>query len=211
MQHLKDMFIGYLRKSKVGITIERQKNAIIAYSSQNNIKLDSWFEIDGSSDLKKYRKRSQIDTFLDSVKENDTVICSELSCLGRSMGQILFFMSKSIEKQVKIICIKENINLGNNIIKNEKYFLEMLRLFASTEKKLISERTKEGMAIKRSQGMKPGRHPGTFTYKLDGREDEIVELLKKGLDKQQIAKIMNVSWHTLSSHITRRKLALQKM
>lgn len=87
----------------------------------------------------------------------------------------------------------------------------MFSLFAEIERDLISERTKEGLSRARAEGKLLGRPKGSLgRSKLDGKEKEIREYLKKGVNKANIAKIYSVSWPTLDNFIKTRNLGLKK-
>jgi DNA invertase Pin-like site-specific DNA recombinase len=81
-------------------------------------------------------------------------------------------------------------------------------LFAELERDLISERTKEGLARVREEGKLLGRPKGSLgKSKLDGKEQEIEKLIKLGVTKANIAKIVGCSWTALDSFIKTRELS----
>ena len=81
-------------------------------------------------------------------------------------------------------------------------------LFAEVERDLISERTKEGLVAARDQGKMLGRPKGTRgKTKLDGKEQDILQLLSKDVSLASIAKIMDVSRTALYHFIKTRKIA----
>jgi DNA invertase Pin-like site-specific DNA recombinase len=55
-----------------------------------------------------------------------------------------------MEKDVKVFAIKEGYELGNNI--NSKVLAFAFSLSAEIERNLISQRTKEALARKKSEG-----------------------------------------------------------
>ena len=84
----------------------------------------------------------------------------------------------------------------------------MFSLFAEIERDLISERTKEGIAVARTRGKIIGRPKGALgKSKLDGKDGEIRLLLEKDVGITSIAKIMGVSRTALRHFIRTRKLA----
>ncbi len=84
----------------------------------------------------------------------------------------------------------------------------MFSLFAEIERDLISERTKEGIAAARAKGKDIGRPKGALgKSKLDGKEEEIRQLLKKEVGITSIAKIVGVSRTALRHFIKTRKLS----
>jgi len=68
-------------------------------------------------------------------------------------------------------------------------------LSAEIERNLISQRTKEALARKRSEGVVLGRPLGrkSSKVKLSGKEDFIHDLLINDVSKTQIAKICKVT------------------
>lgn len=84
----------------------------------------------------------------------------------------------------------------------------MFGLFADIERDLISIRTTEGLAAAKASGKQLGRPAGTLgRSKLDGREEEIRELLGLNVSKSSIAKITGVDRATLNHFIKTRRLA----
>jgi DNA invertase Pin-like site-specific DNA recombinase len=80
-------------------------------------------------------------------------------------------------------------------------------LFAELERNLSSERTKEGLARAKERGILLGRPKGSLgKSKLDGKEQEIEKLLKLGVTKANIAKIVGCSWSALNSFIKTRRI-----
>ena len=70
---------------------------------------------------------------------------------------------------------------------------------AEIERNLISQRTKEALARIKASGRKLGRSVGSKNKKhaLDGKEDEVLVLINKGVSKTRIAKMMGVSARTI--------------
>ncbi|MCP4179597.1 MAG: recombinase family protein [bacterium] len=109
---------------------------------------------------------------------------------------------------IKFISIKENIiiNPGKQDIQT-KVMITMFGLFAEIERDLISERTKSGLKVAREKGKILGRPKGSLgKSKLDGKEYEIKEFLRKNVSVTSIAKIFEVSRTCLYSFIESRKL-----
>ena len=85
--------------------------------------------------------------------------------------------------------------------------ITLFGLFAEVERDLISERTKEGLAKAKAQGLNAGRPKGSLgVSKLDGKEEEITQLLSKGVSKASIARITGVSRPTLCHFVQTRSL-----
>ncbi len=120
------------------------------------------------------------------------LIVSELSRLGRSLGQIIEIVDSLVKKGIDFVAINENISFKGKQDMQTKVMITMFGLFAEIECDLISERTKEVLA--KASGKFLGRPKGQLSKsKLDGKEAEIKDYLAKGVAKSSIAKIMDVS------------------
>ena len=145
---------------------------------------------------------------LDQLHAGDTLFVSELSRLGRSVGQIIQLLDQLLKKEVTLVAIKENLKLRDTPDIQTKVMVTLFGLFAEIERDLIAERTKEGIAAARAKGKQIGRSKGALgILKLTGREADIQDLWAKTVSKASIAKIMGVSRSTLHHFICSRNLA----
>ncbi len=76
------------------------------------------------------------------LKSGDTLIVTELSRLGRSLGQIITIIDRLVKEQINLIALKENIQLKGERDIQAKVMITMFGLFADIERDLISQRTK---------------------------------------------------------------------
>ncbi len=111
-----------------------------------------------------------------------------------------------MEKEIKVFTVKEKYELGNNI--NSKVLAFAFSLSADIERQLISQRTKEALARKKSEGKKLGRPKGSLSKetKLSGKEQQIIELLDKKVSYSAIGRIMGVNRLTVSQFVKSRGL-----
>ncbi|MGA1871464.1 MAG: recombinase family protein [bacterium] len=196
---------GYIRVSTDKQNNENQRLAILDYCNKNNLRVDNWIEVTMSS--RKSIKDRKIKELLEKIQKDDTVIVAELSRLARSVGQVAVTVDKFIRSQVKLISIKESIQLNGRADIQTKVMITMFSLFAEIERDLVSERTKEGLIRARAEGKLLGRPKGSIgKSKLDGKEKEIKDYLRKGVNKQNIGKIYGVSWPTINNFIMSREL-----
>lgn len=196
---------GYIRVSTDKQTEDNQEHAILKYCDRHKLHMDEWYRVQMSS--WKSTKQRQIDELLDTLQNGDTLIVSELSRLARSVGQIAVMVDKLLDSGVRVICIKESMDLNGKRDMKAKVMITMFSLFAEIERDLVSERTKEGLARARAHGKLLGRPKGSLSKsKLDGKEKEIRELLDKKVGKASIAKIYGVTWPTIDHFIKTRGL-----
>jgi len=197
--------IAYLRVSTPTQNLDQQRLAILDYAHQNRLTIDEFVSVSVSS--RKTLQQRGIFQLLECLEPEDVLLVSELSRLGRSVGQIIFLVEKMIQKQIRLVAIKEGISLFGQTDLQTKVMVTLFGLFAEIERDLISERTKEGLAAAKAKGKMIGRPKGVLGQsKLNGKEAEIRLFLMKGVSKSAIAKIMEVSHATLRHFIKTRQL-----
>ncbi len=197
--------IAYLRVSTDKQELKNQKIEILEYARKKELKIDDFMELQVSS--RKTTQARQIDSLLETLQEGDALIVSELSRLGRSLGQIIQIVDTLIKRKVKFIAVKQGMTINGKSDIQTKVMVTMFGLFAEIERDLISERTKAGLAAARAKGKLLGRPKGTLgKSKMDGKEEEIKDLLAKGVNKTAISKILGVSRTALHSFIKSRGL-----
>ncbi|MFC1596204.1 recombinase family protein [Candidatus Margulisiibacteriota bacterium] len=196
---------AYIRVSTDKQDLDNQKLTILDYAHKNKFQIDNFIEIQVSS--QKSNKERKIDQLLEELAPGYTLVVSELSRLGRSLGEIIYIVNELTRQEIKLIAIKENINFRGKQDMQTKIMVAMFGLFAEIERDLISARTKQALAAVRAKGIKLGRPKGsTGKSRLDGREEEIKILLGKTVSKASIAKIMDISRPALYRFIETRKL-----
>ena len=202
------MIYGYIRVSSDKQTVENQRFEITNFCQKQGLVIDDWIE-ETISGTKTYSKR-QLGGLLKKVGQDDIIICSELSRLGRNLFMIMEILNICMTKECRVWTIKDNYRLGDDI--QSKVLAFAFGLSAEIERNLISQRTKEALARKRAEGVILGRPKGRKSspnkYKLSGKEVLISELLKNGTSQRKIAKLCKVDRNTLSRFIKARTLAI---
>jgi DNA invertase Pin-like site-specific DNA recombinase len=197
--------VAYLRVSISTQEINNQRLAILNYAHQHELRIDEFLEIQVSS--RRSTKDRGIDELLARLQAGDTLLVSELSRLGRSLGQIIQIVDELVKNQIHFRAIKENIWLDGQQDMQSKVMVTLFGLFAEIERDLISERTREGLMAAKAKGHLLGRPKGSLGQsKLDGKESEIRRLLSKQVSKASIAKILEVSRTTLQHFINSRNI-----
>ena len=194
--------IGYLRVSTGEQDFKNQKLGILDLANKHNWKINFIEEkVSGKVSYKEKELGKVIDTF----KEGDVLIVSELSRLGRSMVEIMTLLCELSKKGVKVYAVKGGYEINNSI--QSKILTMVLCMAAEVERDLISSRTKEALARKKKEGFKLGRPKGVpGKSKLDGMEGEIKKLLDKKVGIASLAKIHDVAWPTMANFIKKKIL-----
>ena len=161
--------VAYLRVSTRSQDLENQKLAILEHAHKKQFAVDRFIEMQVSS--RKVRHRESIEKLLLDLAEGDRLLVSELSRLGRSLGQVIQIVDTLVHRKIRFVAIKEGIDLDGKQDIQTKVMVALFGLFAEVERDLISERTKEGLASARAQGKMIGRPRGLpGKSKLDGKD-----------------------------------------
>jgi DNA invertase Pin-like site-specific DNA recombinase len=196
------MIYGYIRVSTDRQTVDNQRFEIERFCSKSGINIEHWIE-ETISGTKSPEKRL-LGSLLAEVKKDDLIVCSELSRLGRSLFMIMSILNQLMLNGVRVWTIKDNYRLGDNI--QSKVLAFAFGISAEIERDLISQRTKEALARKRSEGVILGRPNGrkSAKVKLSGHEKEIQSLLDKHTSKSAIGRIFGVNRMTVDSFLKER-------
>ncbi len=197
--------LAYLRTSTDKQDLNNQKLEILEFARKRSLKVDEFVEIAISS--RKTTKQRRIDEVLTKLVDSDVLILTELSRLGRSTAEVISIVNEILSRNIRLIVIKHNLDLSKSDM-NSKIVITLFSLFAELERDLVSLRTKEALAAKRSQGVILGKPKGTIqNSKFDKDLDRIRELLLLGLSVRKIAKVLGYKNHlSLNTYINKRKL-----
>ena len=200
------MNYAYIRVSTEKQTVKNQKEEIKQYAKIHKLK-SIVFIAETISGTKAPESR-KLGELINLLQENDILIVTELSRLGRSLTMIFSVMSQLKKNGVRVIGIKNGYDSTLN-----KYAAETLEfafgLSAEIERDLISERTKMGLSILRKEGKHIGRPYGSKNKKnkLSGKGAYIKRELITGKSISQIARDCNVSRTTLIRYMQKHKLS----
>jgi len=198
------MIYGYIRISTDKQSVENQRYEILKFSDEKKWNVNQWIE-ETVSGTKKISAR-KLGKLLNQMTKNDVLVVTELSRLGRSLMEVMSILHGCMEKDIIVYTTKERYELGNNI--NSKVLAFAFSLSAEIERNMISQRTKEALARKRSEGVKLGRPKGSLTKntKLSGKEEEIKNLLEKKMSYSAIGRLLGVHRLTVKNFVKSRKL-----
>ena len=192
--------IAYLRVSTAAQEINNQRLAILEFARTAHMEVHEFLEIQASS--RRSATVRQLDVLLSRLAPGDALIVSELSRLGRSVGEIITTVDTLVKRQIRVFALKEGLRLAGGQDLQSRVI----------ERELLSLRTKEALAAAHAAGKRLGRPPGAWgKSKLDGKEREIQTLLALQVSKASIAKITGVDRSTLSHFMRSRGLAGQSL
>ena len=198
------MTYGYIRVSTKVQTVENQKFEIEEFCKKNALSVDAWIKETISGTVEPSKR--ELGRLLENVKTGDLIICSELSRLGRNLFMIMSILNIIMEKGARVWTIKDGYKLGDDI--QSKVLAFAFGLSAEIERNLISQRTKEALALRKTEGIKLGRPRGSCNTasKLDGAELSVSVMLLAGTSVNRMATLYGTHRKTVKLFIKKRGL-----
>lgn len=195
------MIYAYLRVSTILQDEQNQRLGIDNYAKQHSINIDKYVidKISGTVDP----KLRNLGKLLRKLKENDTVIISEISRLSRRLFDLTEVVNVLLKKKINLHTVKENFDLGDNI--QSQVIVFAFGLAASIERDLLSSRTREALALCKLRGKKLGRPIGSVTkhHKLDNDRARMCHDFIRGYTYTYLAKRYAVSRKTIVKYINK--------
>jgi DNA invertase Pin-like site-specific DNA recombinase len=128
----------------------------------------------------KTMERPGLEALLAYARKGDTLSVVRLDRLGRSLGELLTTVAMLKDRGIALLSLEERID--TNSAAGELVF-HVFGAIAHFERRLIAERTRDGIAAARARGKRPGRHP------LDPEKiAAALELVKAGLSPTVAAR-----------------------
>ena len=190
------MIIGYLRISTGKQHLANQQDEIQRFAESKNFTIDSWVTEIASG--KKHERDRKLGALLKRMKPGDTLIVTEISRLSRTLTDIMAIMGKCLNKEINLYTTKEGYSFDNTI--NSKVLCFAFGLVAEIERNLISMRTKEALALRKSEGIVLGRKKGSYTKTnvLVANKQTIIQMLNQDKSVADICKRFDLSRDTFA-------------
>jgi len=202
------MVYGYIRVSTDHQDYTNQKLGIENKANSLGLSINKYIK-DTMSGTKEPEERA-LGGCLKNLKSGDIIICSELSRLGRKLFMIMRILEHCMNIGAHVYTVKDGYVLGDNI--QSKVIAFAFSLSAEIERNLISQRTKEALAVRRAAGYKLGRKFGSKNkiHKMDNKSEKLKNMINQKIPKTQIAKKLNVSVSTIYKHISKNNFLYNK-
>ena len=191
---------AYIRVSTEMQCHANQEYEIKRYCEKHGLTIDKWIS-ESISGTVAVEKRA-LGKAIRRMKKGDLLISTELSRLGRNMLMIMGVLNICSQKGVSICTIKDNFSLSDNI--NSKIVAFAFALAAEIERSLISQRTKEALAVKRLEGVRLGRPPGSSQKKVTFFKEypNIQKMLAEGKNFTQIGRKYRIHRNTVRKYLS---------
>ena len=197
------MNYAYIRVSTEMQSYEGQRYEIEQWSRRQGREIGRWVQ-EKVSGTQKLEKRT-LGKLLRRMKPGDTLVCTELSRLGRNMMMVMSILNTCSQKELHLYSIKDNFELSDSL--NAKIIAFAFSLAAEIERNLISQRTREALAAKKQAGVKLGRPVGPSAQRLlfEQRKADILRLRARGMTIGRLARELGMHPNTLARYLNEFK------
>ena len=208
------MVFAYIRVSTEEQSYDGQRYEIEAWCKKSGLTVDRWVteSVSGTMNVEK----RTLGRLLRRIKPGDSLICTEISRLGRNMMMVMSILNTCSQKDIRVHTIKDNFDISDSL--NSKIIAFAFALAAEIERNLISQRTKEALAAKKMAGIKLGRPRGLSSKRkmFEAKLPQIEEFLSEDVPITEVAKWLGIHRNTLYIYLkdsgierkTRRRTAV---
>jgi site-specific DNA recombinase len=165
--------VGYVRvsteKQTEGVSIDQQRDRIIAYTRSQGWNLISIFEDSGYSG--KNLNRPGISDLLTQTDSFDILLVYRVDRLTRRQKDLWQILENVLEPSD--IGFKSVSEPFDTTTPSGKAFVGMIGVFAQLERDTISQRTKDGLSYKKANGQHCGRIP--YGFQIDSGNGNLIK------------------------------------
>ncbi|MFC3631110.1 recombinase family protein, partial [Paracoccus angustae] len=139
------MKIGYARVSTIEQNLDLQRDALLAAGCERVIADTASGAVASRPGLEKVKEQ---------LRAGDTLVVWRLDRLGRSLRDLIGWMTWLEEQKVGLLSLQESIDTNTT---SGKLTFHLFGALAEFERNLIRERTQAGLTAARARGRKGGR------------------------------------------------------
>lgn len=170
------MVYGYIRFSTSSQDEMQQKFALDEFAQKRGISIDSFEMDEGISGGVSYKSR-KLYGLIKKMGSGDTLIVTEISRLGRSMGDVSDMLSKELKpRKIRLIVVKMGIDVDcSNLKATDEFLFSAMAFAAQVEKEMIVQRTQSAIDARKELLRKDGgfvSKTGRFCDHLGRRKGE---------------------------------------
>ena len=133
--------------------------------------------------------RSELQTILDFMRPNDTLVVTRIDRLARSISDLQNIINEIKEKGGFLRCVEQPVDTTTAA---GKAFLDMLGVFAEFETNLRKERQREGIERAKKEGKFKGRKPVSPSVKK-----RVLDMSKEDKKVTEISSELNIAVSTI--------------
>ena len=183
----------YTRVSTLDQTVDNQLLELRDHCSKMGREIVKEYSDEGLSGTLSREKRPALNSLIKDAyrKRFDSVVCWDVSRIGRSMKELVLFLSDMKDKGVGICSVRQGFDTSTSM---GEIMFQFVGILSSWEREMIRERTLAGLERAKSEGKTLGRRKVTN----DTMTAKIIELRSEKKSIRQIASEVGVSVGTVS-------------
>ena len=190
----------YTRVSTLDQTIDNQLIELRDHCSKMGWEVVKEYADEGLSGTLSRDKRPALNALINDAyrKRFDSVVCWDISRIGRSMKELILFLSDMKDRGIGICSVRQGFDTSTSM---GEIMFQFVGILSSWEREMIRERTLAGLERARREGKTLGRRKVTN----DRMTATIIELRNDKKSIRQIASEVGVS--TATVHRQLKKVA----
>ena len=184
----------YTRVSTLDQTIDNQLIELRDHCSKMGWEVVKEYADEGLSGTLSRDKRPALNSLIKDAyrKRFDSVVCWDISRIGRSMKELILFLSDMKDRGIGICSVRQGFDTSTSM---GEIMFQFVGILSSWEREMIRERTLAGLERAKSEGKTLGRRKVTN----DTMTAKIVELRTAKKTIRQIASEVGVSRGTVNN------------
>ncbi len=183
----------YCRVSTLDQTVDNQLIELRDHCSKMGWEITKEYSDEGLSGTLSRDKRPALNSLIKDAyrKRFDAVVCWDISRIGRSMKELVLFLSDMKDRDIGIVSVRQGFDTSTTM--GEMMF-QFVGILSSWEREMIRERTLAGLERAKSEGKTLGRKKVIN----DEITSQIVELRNAKKSVRAITSVVRVSRGTVS-------------
>ena len=184
----------YTRVSTLDQTIDNQLLELRDHCSKMGWEVVKEYADEGLSGTLSRDKRPALNSLIKDAyrKRFDSVVCWDISRIGRSMKELILFLSDMKDRGIGICSVRQGFDTSTSM---GEIMFQFVGILSSWERSMIRERTLAGLERARREGKTLGRRKVTN----DTMTAKIIELRTANRSIRDIASEVGVSRGTVSN------------
>jgi DNA invertase Pin-like site-specific DNA recombinase len=183
----------YIHVSTLDQTIDNQLIELRDHYSKMGWEIVKEYADGGLSGTLSQEKRPALNSLIKDAyrKKFDSVVCGDIWRLGRSMKELILFLSDMKDRDISICLVRQGFDTSTSM---GEIMFQFVGILSSWEREMIRERTLSGLERARREGNTLGRRKVTN----DTMTAKIIKLRSAKKSLRKIAPEVGVSIGTVS-------------
>ena len=186
----------YVRVSTDGQTVQNQLGELRQVADRHGWEIVHTFADEGISGTKGREGRPEFDKLLKAIarREVDMVAAWSVDRLGRSLKDLVSFLSDLQAKEVDLFLYKQGLDTSTP---SGRAMFQMLGVFSEFEAAMIRDRERSGVARAKRNGTKSGKPIGRPCLSLE-KKTAAQEMLRNGNGIVKVGRALGLGTGTVA-------------